>query len=390
MKNGMRLLKREFQISGLAVVILVLLRIAIGWHFLHEGLWKHAEADFSAEPYLRQARGPLANLYRRLVPDYFGEERLSAAATRERWTKIATEAADHFGFSAAQRKQAQQMLAQRLKEYDETLLEDKKIEEADESGAAEAAPAKRKAEKVVKEQIRWYQQGLERWKEDEARPETQDVPFKRKRHWDELVKLQQDVQPFLTEVDRMEKGLRSDLAWLATAQQRQAAGPLPEQRTWLDLLEVLTTYSLIAIGFCLMIGLATRLAALGGAVFLLTAVVLPQLSWPTVYPPPPPSAGHAFLVNKEVIEMLVLVFLSVTAVGRWAGLDYIGHALFTRYYGAAGNFIQRHLGNLVLHALAILARLRKDRVRDEKDEENRDDENRENDPKEKEKSDASS
>jgi hypothetical protein len=70
-------LKRQFQISALAVVILVLLRIAIGWHFLHEGVWKFGEADFSAEPYLRQARGPFANGYRRLIPDFYGEERLT-------------------------------------------------------------------------------------------------------------------------------------------------------------------------------------------------------------------------------------------------------------------------------------------------------------------------
>ena len=47
----------------LAAVFVVLLRIAIGWHFLHEGLEKvrsteGAKEPFSAEIYLRNANGP--------------------------------------------------------------------------------------------------------------------------------------------------------------------------------------------------------------------------------------------------------------------------------------------------------------------------------------------
>lgn len=55
------------RISVLAIIVLVVLRIAIGWQFLYEGLWKYDTLDgpnpWSAEGYLKQARGPLREMY---------------------------------------------------------------------------------------------------------------------------------------------------------------------------------------------------------------------------------------------------------------------------------------------------------------------------------------
>jgi uncharacterized membrane protein YphA (DoxX/SURF4 family) len=78
-----------------------------------------------------------------------------------------------------------------------------------------------------------------------------------------------------------------------------------------------------------MLGLFTRSAALAGAVFMLL-VSLSQLALPGVVPPPHPSQGHAFLISKEVLEMLALLVLAATAAGRWFGLDYIIHHAVVR------------------------------------------------------------
>ena len=53
-----------YRIGFLAVVMLVVLRVAIGWHFLYEGIAKQTSASWSAAGYLRQARGPFAGLFR--------------------------------------------------------------------------------------------------------------------------------------------------------------------------------------------------------------------------------------------------------------------------------------------------------------------------------------
>ena len=81
------------------------------------------------------------------------------------------------------------------------------------------------------------------------------------------------------------------------------------------------TYGLTAIGLCLMLGLCTRLAALGGAMFMLF-VVCTQPAWPGIYPPDLPQIGHALLVNKDFVEMLSLLVVAATAAGRWGGLDW--------------------------------------------------------------------
>lgn len=42
---------------------LVLLRLAIGWHFLYEGLVKVISSDWSARAYLLDSRGPFSTLF---------------------------------------------------------------------------------------------------------------------------------------------------------------------------------------------------------------------------------------------------------------------------------------------------------------------------------------
>ena len=80
----------------LGALFLVLLRIAIGWHFLTEGLDKvestrYGKQPFSAEIYLRNAAGPLAPQFRSMLPDPDGlalldSSRLKTGLGRERRT----------------------------------------------------------------------------------------------------------------------------------------------------------------------------------------------------------------------------------------------------------------------------------------------------------------
>ncbi len=57
-----------WRLSGIAVVFVVLLRIAIGWQFVYEGMWKlntySSAKPWTAAGYLRNARGPLRDFYR--------------------------------------------------------------------------------------------------------------------------------------------------------------------------------------------------------------------------------------------------------------------------------------------------------------------------------------
>ena len=52
-----------------ALVAIVLLRVAIGWHFLYEGVAKLSKPGWSAAGFLLQSRGPAAAFFRGLAAD---------------------------------------------------------------------------------------------------------------------------------------------------------------------------------------------------------------------------------------------------------------------------------------------------------------------------------
>ena len=69
----------KYSIGLATVVLLVVLRLALGWHFFYEGLWKiEHPKEFAAETkgFLTGARGPLAGMFYAMVPDIDGRERL--------------------------------------------------------------------------------------------------------------------------------------------------------------------------------------------------------------------------------------------------------------------------------------------------------------------------
>lgn len=183
--------------------------------------------------------------------------------------------------------------------------------------------------RVYKPEIAQYKADVARWLEEGRQPQTREIPYLRQRHFQRWQELQRTAAPWLAAVDTMDASLRRDLAALATPQQRQQHGEYRPPKSTLEWIDWLTRYGLPVIGVCLMLGLLTRSAAMAGAVFMLL-VSLSQLALPGVVPPPHPSQGHAFLISKEVLEMLALLVLAATAAGRWFGLDYIIHHAVVR------------------------------------------------------------
>ena len=49
------------------MVAITVLRVLVGWHFLYEGIAKLTSASWSAAGYLKQARGPFADLFKSLA-----------------------------------------------------------------------------------------------------------------------------------------------------------------------------------------------------------------------------------------------------------------------------------------------------------------------------------
>lgn len=293
-----------YRIGFLAVALLVVLRLAIGWHFLYEGMWKYNNPSFSAEGFLKQARGPWADKFHNLVPDYDGRERLDAQKVLERWEDDRRLVAEHFNFSEEQKTAAGQAYDRYQKQLEAFLKE-------------------------IEGESKEYLEKLDALAKTRANdPAANEVHFKQKRYADEESKLRKQAGGWLSEIDKLDHEYHDALLALREKDQlARGAAPLP--KTQLEKIDLLTTYGLMAIGAGLMLGLFSRFFCLAGAVFL-ASIVLAQPAWPTIYPPLPPSAGHLLVVNKEMIEMLAMLALAAMPVGRWAGLDFFIYNLLIR------------------------------------------------------------
>ncbi|MGQ0637502.1 MAG: DoxX family protein [Planctomycetaceae bacterium] len=92
------------KISLVACLLLVTLRVAIGWQFLYEGLWKlgtqKTAKPWSAEGYLLNSRGPFRDSFRTLVSDPDGLARLDYDEVVDAWTNFRDRFVAHYSSPA--------------------------------------------------------------------------------------------------------------------------------------------------------------------------------------------------------------------------------------------------------------------------------------------------
>ncbi|WP_373650119.1 hypothetical protein [Schlesneria sp. DSM 10557] len=93
------------RISLLAVALLVVLRISIGWHLFYEGLWKlgtqKSAAPWTAEPYLKNATGPLRTTFRRMTGDENDLKWLDYDTMSSKWDAWRDRFVAHYGIEKA-------------------------------------------------------------------------------------------------------------------------------------------------------------------------------------------------------------------------------------------------------------------------------------------------
>lgn len=59
----------DMKLSRGPMIAITVMRVLVGWHFLYEGLAKLTAESWTSAGYLRQARGPFAELFRGLAAD---------------------------------------------------------------------------------------------------------------------------------------------------------------------------------------------------------------------------------------------------------------------------------------------------------------------------------
>ena len=313
-------------------MLLIALRVAIGWHFFYEGVWKIKHADeFSARPFLTMAKGPFAPMFHSMVPDLDGEVRLALTETDQgvtsqvyldAWTEAKEAFVGDFQLTEEQTKKVDKLFEAYKVSLEEYLTENQ--EEIEAHFGTET-----------------HFGSLARFRERAASGVNEAV-HEKKRIWDQRAALRSEAAGWLSELDGMgedfclglwnllDDGQKATgaLSKVVTAPEKLPIGvPCVDSRS--ELLDASIIYGLTAIGLGLMLGCCTRLACLGGCAFLIS-VLLTQPPWPPIYPPAPAPVGHALLIDKNFVEMMALFALAAMPVGRWAGLDYFLHHWFGR------------------------------------------------------------
>lgn len=327
-------------VTKTTALFLVLLRLAIGWHLLFEGLEKYRSGTFSSEAYLRESTGPLSPFFRRLAGD----------SVSERFTMNSASGGDRPAARIPTR------LAEEWQAYFDRFVARHQFDEE------QRASAREKFDKFLDDAVTWFD-APKPYQKTGPDGSAAEVPMTPQARFKEYQQLQQEMEalqssvvnsvgwrgyydqakPLRTKANAIRAELQGDIAERSKALQKVLAEVLrPDQKPGLavelkrpmrnwgrqEWVDSSVTWGLIVIGGALILGLLTRPACLAAAVMLLS-FYLAMPPWPML-PDNPKAEGHYFFVNKNLIEMLALFALATVPSGRWVGLDGLLYGLRSR------------------------------------------------------------
>jgi uncharacterized membrane protein YphA (DoxX/SURF4 family) len=323
-------------------ILLVLLRLAIGWHLLFAGLAKFGPDYHGSEGYLLEASGPLAPYFHRLAGDRVVDQLTLAAlpagqdptkvppgvrcprALADEWDGYLERFAEHHGLDDRQKDVARVKLEQHKGQVVDWILQgSRQVRRPSPYGPpveVVQTTRERLAEYVAaRDRVRAYQAT-----EFAVAMRTPFAPDKNRELMADKAAVARLRGELRQDIDHQTTLMKDDLREVLTPEQEER-GPLPEpvRVDWkymsrLDWIDFLVRWGLTITGCCLLLGLFSRTACVVGALligsFLAAMPPLPGL------PEAVRAEGYPF-VNKNLVEVLALLTLATTTSGRWAGLD---------------------------------------------------------------------
>ncbi len=321
--------------------LLILLRLAIGWHLLVEGYDKITSPSWSSETYLRAAQGPLAPTFRELAGDSL-RDRLTVGPgdsfpeeLDRDWQTYVDHFENHYGLTNAQRSKVDTNVAQQKKDLITKLkTKTNTIKESHPNGVEVTVdltiPQRLKRAKELEESLHELEDSdrtnfgdNQSWQKNWKRTKS-DLSAVRST-------LKADLKSFNDE-------FKESLRVVLDDEQKNAKPPSPVRRpytawTMRDWAEAVVMYGLFISGACLIIGLFTPLACIVAFLLLLSFyLAMPPLPWLIDNPR---AEGHYIIINKNIIEMIGLLVLASTQSGRWCGLDGLIRFPFRKKTGPA-------------------------------------------------------
>jgi uncharacterized membrane protein YphA (DoxX/SURF4 family) len=250
---------------------------------------------------VRDARGPLAGMYHSMVPDIYGDTRLDVRQTEPLWDAYQQQAAAHFDFDDQQKSEA-------LKAHDRAVAQlEFYLASIDDDHKRYVLDARH----------------LDHAMQDRS---TASVNFRSTWIDTEEKRLDRQLNPWLKQIDSIWDRYEREINDIAAAgmlqvgdkqvSQRQYYGffPLPRAGTAgvsSALADRVLPWFTFIVGVLLVLGLFTRIAALGGAAFLLSVIATQ-----------PPWIAAAADTNYQIVLLLGLLVCAAIGAGRWGGLDF--------------------------------------------------------------------
>ena len=295
------------------IILLVALRLTIGWYFFESGRSKNLDRNFSSAGFLSQAKGPLAPLYQSGLPDshdfsnHIGQPRVDSTnpheAGTEAWVQFQREpfaawqeqivfdfgrvrqsAEDHYQYDTEQAGRADQVFA-----FYESRLDDYFAGNRDEIAA--------------------YRHELARLNDWKNNISAEDIPYQQDRIAAKQRELKSTAASITSAVDAIEENFRDELT--RDADPNSAGRPMPKPSDTLASFERFLMVTHFLIGGCLGVGFLSRFAAASAGLFLLTVIVSQ----------PPWIVGYS-TIGYQLVMLIGCLLLVATPSGRWCGVDH--------------------------------------------------------------------
>lgn len=189
-----------------------------------------------------------------------------------------------------------------------------------------ASGESKEADSIVYGEIQVYKDLLDEF-ESYMDAESRGLEFRQEHATKIAQKVRSKWSEVVEPIQNFEDDLKDEALTLLTVEQL-SRGDLAPERNPLWAQSQRAMWGLIILGSLLILGLATRFAALGGAVMLMMFyLVWPP--WPGV--PSAPGPEHSLVVNKNLIEVVALLAIAAMPTGTWFGID----GIFTRLFAKA-------------------------------------------------------
>ena len=296
---------------------LTFLRIVIGLHFFLEGSSHLRDPAWSSVGFRKAAVGPLSPFLKADLPET-GDWKDTLGNVQVADPVMVANASKNWQSSLVEQWK-------KLGERREDILRASGWTPpgnwSDTSSAAIEAADKKLAVMLddAQEDLVNYCREAIRLRETEESVMARDVPFMRDRVTTKRQELAVQKAGWMGEADAVGRELVS--MWnenLSAQDRRKAATAIEPTRLWKA--DRFVSWSLTAIGACLVIGLLTKFNAMGGVFFLLS-VVASQPFWF-------PAAQSTY---EQWVEIAGLLVLASAPLGAWAGIDAFLMPILQKY-----------------------------------------------------------